>query len=448
MPLAAIWGGANLIHNGNVENDIRSKAVAASGLGLEETHVAGRDVTLAGTVFAANAGETARAAVAREWGVRRVNDTTALPAVATPYEATLTSAGGKTVVLSGHVPDPAAREAAIATARATWPSATIEDKLTYAGGAPQGFGDLVGAGIEAAGKLVDGGFTLKDGTLSLTGTAPDRATYRAVSAAAAPSGTAIDTSAIVAPAPYVFSAGRSGDVVTLEGQVPSEDAHGSLVQRARDLFFDAKIDDKLTVDADAPEGVSGAMEAGLQALSRLGSGLFSIKGGDVALQGSALYEKASASIRDTLTKALPAGFKVTSDTLDLTPALAPMNAQACQFALDTILSRGAINFDTDSAVISGVSAGVLDRLVSTIAACPQNQIRISGHTDATGDASINQPLSEDRAKSVATYLADAGLNGARFVTEGFGASRPIASNETEEGKARNRRIEFVVVQGE
>jgi OOP family OmpA-OmpF porin len=69
---------------------------------------------------------------------------------------------------------------------------------------------------------------------------------------------------------------------------------------------------------------------------------------------------------------------------------------------------------------------------------------VAGHTDSDGEDAANQALSEKRAQAVADYLVKAGLPGNRFTAVGYGSAQPIASNDTEEGKAQNRRIEFTV----
>ena len=71
-------------------------------------------------------------------------------------------------------------------------------------------------------------------------------------------------------------------------------------------------------------------------------------------------------------------------------------------------------------------------------------IEVAGHTDGDGEDAFNQALSEKRAQAVVNYLVRAGLPADRFTTVGFGSTQPIASNGTDEGKAQNRRIEFLV----
>jgi OOP family OmpA-OmpF porin len=76
--------------------------------------------------------------------------------------------------------------------------------------------------------------------------------------------------------------------------------------------------------------------------------------------------------------------------------------------------------------------------------CPTVNVEIAGHTDGDGEDGFNQALSEKRAQAVTDYLVKAGLPADRFTATGYGSTQPVASNGTDEGKAQNRRIEFVV----
>ena len=102
-----------------------------------------------------------------------------------------------------------------------------------------------------------------------------------------------------------------------------------------------------------------------------------------------------------------------------------------------------INFDTDSAVIRDESKQTLERIVSVLKSKPDWQMTIEGHTDSTGSAAHNQTLSENRAKSVTDFLTAAGIPASRLKAAGFGATKPVAGNETELGRAQNRRVELV-----
>ena len=101
-------------------------------------------------------------------------------------------------------------------------------------------------------------------------------------------------------------------------------------------------------------------------------------------------------------------------------------------------------FETASAALLPASATELDRLAALLTASPTLRIQITGHTDNVGDARSNLVLSEDRARSVLTYLVQKGVATTRLRSKGFGETQPVETNDTPEARARNRRTEFVV----
>jgi outer membrane protein OmpA-like peptidoglycan-associated protein len=104
-----------------------------------------------------------------------------------------------------------------------------------------------------------------------------------------------------------------------------------------------------------------------------------------------------------------------------------------------------IQFEHDSAEITPESHGLLDEVVKILQDNPQvEQLDIVGHTSFEGSKAHNDKLSTDRAASVKQYLIDKGIDTARLTSQGKGPSDPVASNDTEEGKIANRRVEFEV----
>ncbi len=102
-------------------------------------------------------------------------------------------------------------------------------------------------------------------------------------------------------------------------------------------------------------------------------------------------------------------------------------------------------FDTNSAVIVASSFSELDELVGYLKRSKDKKIVLSGHTDTVGSDSANQKLSEARAKSVMEYLVQKGIENNRLSAVGFGEEKPVDSNDTFEGRQKNRRVEFVFV---
>lgn len=102
-----------------------------------------------------------------------------------------------------------------------------------------------------------------------------------------------------------------------------------------------------------------------------------------------------------------------------------------------------IHFDTAKATIRPDSEPVLNEIVKLMRERPDWRFRIEGHTDSAGSKAANQTLSAQRAASVAAWLAGRGIEQSRLLTQGFGDSKPVADNATEEGRAKNRRVELV-----
>jgi OOP family OmpA-OmpF porin len=103
-----------------------------------------------------------------------------------------------------------------------------------------------------------------------------------------------------------------------------------------------------------------------------------------------------------------------------------------------------LTFTSGSDKIFGDSGVEVDNLAAILNAYPDVKINVAGHTDNTGNAEANKTLSENRAKSVKQRLMDAGISPSRVATQGFGAATPVASNDTKEGQAQNRRIEVTI----
>src|SRR5690606_37506146 len=102
-----------------------------------------------------------------------------------------------------------------------------------------------------------------------------------------------------------------------------------------------------------------------------------------------------------------------------------------------------INFDFNSDVLRQESKLVLDEVVEILKEDPNWRMTIEGHTDNVGGEAFNQGLSEKRAASVKNYLVIAGVAAERLESLGLGLTKPVAPNDTEIGRARNRRVELV-----
>jgi len=111
----------------------------------------------------------------------------------------------------------------------------------------------------------------------------------------------------------------------------------------------------------------------------------------------------------------------------------------------TLNMPGNITFRTDSADLNASFFEVLNSVAKVVNQFEQTVIEVAGHTDSTGSDQYNQQLSQRRAEAVAAYLKTRSVRGDRIITVGAGESHPVASNDTAEGRQRNRRVELTLV---
>jgi outer membrane protein OmpA-like peptidoglycan-associated protein len=111
----------------------------------------------------------------------------------------------------------------------------------------------------------------------------------------------------------------------------------------------------------------------------------------------------------------------------------------------TLDMPGGVTFAFDSSDLNAQFYPVLDKVAGTLGEYNKTVIEVAGHTDSVGGDAYNQQLSEKRASSVATYLSSHGVDRSRMVTVGAGEAHPVATNETDAGRAQNRRVEITIV---
>jgi len=219
--------------------------------------------------------------------------------------------------------------------------------------------------------------------------------------------------------------------------------HAAIVAAVGRKFFSEKLVDNLKASVGAPQGFQNAVVAALGALSRVSTGSLVISDREAKLSGDALYAVAADQIRGGIGGELPQGWTAKAE-VSVKPVASAVDPTVCQQLFFELLAKAKIRFDSGRATIDKDSMGLLDKLIETALRCPNANIEVAGHTDTDGDNNINIALSEKRAQAVADYLIKAGLPPDRLKAVGYGSSQPVAANDTDEGKAKNRRIDFVV----
>jgi OOP family OmpA-OmpF porin len=448
IPLAAMWGFAAWNNTLPVEADLSARSSAAlKDTVLDKTRIAvdGRDVSLAADAFSEEGRRDAVVAVEMVQGVRLVDDRTRLVPEAKPFVWNAERDVVR-VTLSGSAPLPSMKARLTEAARKEVNGSEVADQMGLARGAPLRFEAAAMLLLDQIGKLKDGKVTITDTKVNLSGMARDLGGREAIAAALKnlPEGFSIAANEVKAP-PYIFQAYKDpvAATVTLTGYVPDNNLHAAIATSASRKFFTEKVVDNLKASIGAPASFNTAVVAALGALSRLSTGTLVVSDREVKLSGDALYEGAANDIRAGLGKDFPKNWQYKPE-ITVKPAAGPVDGTVCQQLFSELLNKGKIRFATKRADIDPDSAGILDHLIETALRCPTTNIEVAGHTDADGEDAFNQALSEKRAQAVIDYLVKAGLPASRFTAVGYGGTQPLAGNDTDDGKAQNRRIEFLV----
>lgn len=178
-------------------------------------------------------------------------------------------------------------------------------------------------------------------------------------------------------------------------------------------------------------GAGGGALAGLLLGGLIGGGTGRIVGAGIGgIAGAAVGYQMDRQIKELREQTAGSGIDVTETD----------NGQAILVNLPD-----GVTFDVDSATLRPTFRNTLDQVAQSLKQYPDSLIDVYGHTDSTGSDAYNQTLSERRASTVANYLVSQGVSAARVRSQGFGETMPVASNDTVDGRARNRRVEIKIV---
>jgi OOP family OmpA-OmpF porin len=171
-------------------------------------------------------------------------------------------------------------------------------------------------------------------------------------------------------------------------------------------------------------------------LKQVAQGQLTVEGNRVGIRGDVANEALRQQVASELANSLNPSYTVSNGLRVNAPA---------QKVLDSALARRIIEFESGQAVIRPSGVQILDEMAAAMQQIGDRKVEVIGHTDNTGSREANLSLSLARAGAVRNYLAGKGIAAASIAIAGAGPDQPVADNASADGRARNRRIEFRVI---
>ena len=233
---------------------------------------------------------------------------------------------------------------------------------------------------------------------------------------------------------------RNGRDFTLSGILPDLTSKNALMTTMKTaLGPSVNLIDKLDIAAGAVPPHFDGLGAVLNAAGDVTDLRFTVQGTSLTLTGTAPDDDVKAAVES----AAKAGWPNVGVIDNIVVKGAKASCDNLQATIDADLAA-PIKFQTGNATLSTDGIAQLGPVVSAIKACPDVSLTVIGHTDNTGTDAINIPLSQNRARAVASYLVAQGVSAGAVTSRGEGSSQPVAGNDTEAGRAQNRRTEITV----
>lgn len=237
---------------------------------------------------------------------------------------------------------------------------------------------------------------------------------------------------------WAASQDEAQDKVVASGVVPDEASRAAILNRLRELYGADAVVDRLEVGGVVPPpNWSDYMTKLLNSeLKQVHQGQLQVNGTQISIQGKVGNEAQRQQVVSNMATALNPTYTV-DNRLTV--------AGDAQSMLDDTLSNRVVEFETGSSTLTPSGVHILDEMAATIRKLGNPSIQIIGHTDNSGDRQTNILLSLDRANAVRDYLVRKSIPGGSLTASGAGPDHPVMSNDTAEGRARNRRIEFRLI---
>ncbi|WP_290688212.1 OmpA family protein [Aquabacterium sp.] len=225
--------------------------------------------------------------------------------------------------------------------------------------------------------------------------------------------------------------------VVVAGTVPDEATRVAVISRMRELYGVDRVVDQLTLGSVVapPQWNQYVQKLLSPSLKQVSHGQLSIQGNTVDLRGEVGNESVRQQIASDMAQSLNPTYTVRNGL---------RVAVQEQAVVDQALANRIVEFEPGSAVLRPTALPILDEMAAAMTRLKGRKFEVIGHTDASGGRAANVSLSLARAQSVKSYLVGKGLPADSMAISGLGPDQPVASNATDEGRARNRRIEFRV----
>jgi OOP family OmpA-OmpF porin len=311
------------------------------------------------------------------------------------------------------------------------------------------WGENFGGALSAMQSVTDGKLTVaRSGNIRLQGTVETDEQKQSVGDSVTEmfSGSAISNDIEVVPPPVVPTMTPFASVVQTPGKIMlsgllPEEAADQLLKSFRDSGAD--VSDSIAIDERVMQPQwAGAMAQSLSQLDGIEDGAVSVtSGGEVVVRGAAESEEMRNAAGQRIAGLFGDSVSLRNDISVKAPIIVePPKPDLAELLAQIDLS--GILFKSGSAEIDGNSVDILDQVVGVLSQFENVSVVIAGHTDSRGNADYNFNLSANRADAVRQYMISQGIPASQLTARGYGPTQPIASNDTAEGRARNRRIEF------
>ncbi|SFV64216.1 Outer membrane protein A precursor [hydrothermal vent metagenome] len=224
-----------------------------------------------------------------------------------------------------------------------------------------------------------------------------------------------------------------------KGYMPSKESIDNLYKRVESKYSQSKLIKQIDIGTGEPKNWEELIIVLSLLLQDLDLATINIVDTQISLSGKCQNSK----IKEKIVKHLQ-NFENIGYTIQQRIIAMDESTKVCQEKFNTLLSKNKIVFETGKSIVKAQNQTLLENLVDISSLCPKAKLEIIGHTDNRGNTTKNQELSQNRAKAVVAKLFQLGIPLEQMSAIGKGEVEPIADNETEEGRAKNRRIEFRV----